>query len=154
METQSERQGAAQALPPVPASHACQVPGLQGQEFGLRLLPVRAAGTSRWAFDGSGKLKREHSNARNATFASGKRYNADLNATYNIASRGLAALLGYIKPAFEVGAATGKSSGAAMRMPVVLADIWATARTSAVARPTSTSALLPKDAPTTAPAGA
>ena len=105
--------------------------GFKAEEFGLRLLQVSAAGTSRWAFNGSGKLERDRSNARNATFASGKRYNADLNAAYNIAARGLAALCGYIKPALGVGAATGKSTGAAMRMPVVLADIWALARTSA-----------------------
>ena len=71
-----------------------------------------------------------------------------------IAARGLAALLGYIKPTFGVGAATGRRSGAAMRMPVVLADIWALARTSGAAQPTSTSVRLQKDSPTRAPASA
>ena len=78
-----------------------------------------------------------------ATFGSGRQYNADLNAAYNIAARGLALL---IKPAaagtvaiqgaeIESPARTGKSSGRASRMPIVLADIWAyVARTSAAAR--------------------
>lgn len=100
----------------------------KAQEFGLRLLEVFARGTSRWAYDGSGKVARSKENAQLATFASGKRYNADLNGALNIAARGLALLLG-IKPK-EHSAGTGKSSGPAARMPLVLADVWAFAQTS------------------------
>jgi IS605 OrfB family transposase len=97
--------------------------GHKAQELGMRVLEVFARGTSRWAYDGSGKVSRSKDNAQLATFASGKRYNADLNGALNIAARGLAMLLG-IKPSQDPKAATGKSSGAVARMPLVLADVW------------------------------
>lgn len=90
---------------------------------------VFARGTSRWAYDGSGKVSRSKENAQLAAFASGKQYNADLNGAYNIAARGLAMLLG-IKPSLEQQAGTGKSTGPVARMPLVLADVWACAQTS------------------------
>jgi len=99
----------------------------KAQELGMRMLEVFARGTSRWAYDGSGKVTRSKENAQLATFASGKRYNADLNGALNIAGRGLAMLLG-IKPSTEQQAGTGKRSGPVARMPLVLADIWAHAR--------------------------
>ena len=68
--------------------------GLQAEEMGLRVLAVFARGTSRWAYDGSGKVKRSKENAQNATFSTGKQYNADLNGALNIAARGLAMMLG------------------------------------------------------------
>lgn len=133
---------------------------LKAQEMGARVLEVFARGTSRWAYDGSGKVLRSTRNAQLATFASGKQYNADLNGALNIAARGLAMLLG-IKPKPLQGAATGKSSGAVERMPLVLADIWAHARLSrgasnrteqraGIEKPGDGSAF---DAPTTAPLG-
>lgn len=103
----------------------------KAQEMGARVLEVFARGTSRWAYDGSGKVRRSKVNAQLATFASGKRYNADLNGALNIAARGLAMLLG-LKPSkvpSEQHAVAGKSSGPVERMPLVLADIWAHART-------------------------
>jgi hypothetical protein len=39
------------------------------------------------AFDGSGVVKRGKANYELATFKSGKQYNCDLNATYNIAAK-------------------------------------------------------------------
>ena len=107
----------------------------KAQEMGARVLEVFARGTSRWAYDGSGKVRRSKENAQLATFTSGKRYNADLNGALNIAARGLAMLLG-LKPSkssAEQQAVTGKSSGPVERMPLVLADIWAHARTLGVA---------------------
>ena len=101
----------------------------QAQEMGARLLEVYARGTSRWAYDGSGKVSRSKENAQLATFTSGKKYNADLNGALNIAGRGLAMLLGIKVPSQESKAATGKSSGPATRMPLVLADVWAHAQT-------------------------
>jgi len=101
----------------------------KAQELGMRLLEVFARGTSRWAYDGSGKVTRSKENAQLATFASGKLYNADLNGALNIAGRGLAMLLG-IKPSIEQQAGAGKSSGRVERMPLVLADVWAFAQTS------------------------
>lgn len=84
---------------------------------------LAARRTSRWAYDGSGKVQRSKDNAQLATFATGKQYNADLNGALNIAARGLAMLLG-IQPRKNEQAATGKSSGAVARMPLVLADVW------------------------------
>lgn len=58
----------------------------KAHEFGLRYSKVLARGTSMYAFDGSGIVERS---ARKdiATFSTGKRYHADLSASYNIASR-------------------------------------------------------------------
>ncbi len=100
---------------------------LKAEELGLRVLAVYARGTSRYAYDGSGKVMRSRENAQLATFATGKQYNADLNGALNIAARGLAMLLG-IEPRQEIKAGTGKSSGPATRMPLVLADVWAHAK--------------------------
>ena len=98
----------------------------------MRVLAVYARGTSRWAYDGSGKVKRSKENAQLATFQSGKQYNADLNGALNIAARGLAMLLGIKPPRLTAPgspgneqAGTGKSSGPVERMPLVLADVWA-----------------------------
>jgi IS605 OrfB family transposase len=99
----------------------------KAQEMGERVLEVYARGTSRWAYDGSGKVVRSKHNAQLATFASGKKYNADLNGALNIAARGLAILLG-IKPGNEQQAGAGKSPGPVERMPLVLANIWAHAK--------------------------
>jgi putative transposase len=96
----------------------------KAQELGARLLEIYARGTSRWAYDGSGKVTRSQENAQLAKFSSGKRYNAELNGALNIAARGLAMLLG-VKPKEQQKAVTGERSGAAARMPLVLADIWA-----------------------------
>ena len=125
------------------------------EERGLRLLSVYARGTSYYAYDGSGPVKRDKTNACLATFSNGRRYNADLNGAQNIAARGLAILLG-LKPHKEVSGVvrkgspgrTGKSSGRPTRIPLVLADIWAHARMSAGHSVTATGVSL--DAPTTA----
>ena len=110
--------------------------GFKAQELGMRMLEVYARGTSRYAYDGSGIVIRSTKNTQLATFTSGKQYNADLNGASNIAARGLAMLFG-IKSAAELleeaeakktKAETGQSSGPAVRVPLVLADIWAHAK--------------------------
>ncbi len=53
---------------------------------GLRISRVLARGTSKYAFDGSGEVVRTPRKDL-CTFASGKRYHADLNASYNIGAR-------------------------------------------------------------------
>ena len=95
---------------------------LRAEELGLRMLEVFAGGTSRWAYDGSGKLVRDPKNAQLATFATGKQYNADLNAANNIAARGLAVLHKIKNPR------PAKAPGGGVRMPLVLADVWAYVR--------------------------
>ena len=54
---------------------------------GIRISRVCAWGTSRLAFDGSGEEERDNDNYSLCTFKSGKRYNCDLSASYNIGAR-------------------------------------------------------------------
>ena len=54
---------------------------------GIRVNRVNCKNTSLLAFDGSGKVLRSTRNASLCTFATGKQYNCDLNATYNIGAR-------------------------------------------------------------------
>lgn len=54
---------------------------------GIRVFIVNPRGTSMFAYDGSGPVKRDEHNYSLCTFASGKRYNCDLSASYNIAAR-------------------------------------------------------------------
>ena len=53
----------------------------------IRISRICAWGTSKLAFDGSGTLKRNEANHALATFVSGKQYNCDLSASYNIGAR-------------------------------------------------------------------
>ena len=114
---------------------------LRAEELGLRMLVVFAGGTSRWAYDGSGKLVRDPKNAQLATFASGKQYNADLNGAQNIAARGLALLYGIKNPR------PAKAPGGDQRMPLVLSDVWTWVRSR---RASLTATGVSLDAPTTA----
>lgn len=54
---------------------------------GIRISHICAWGTSKLAFDGSGEVERGKNNHALCTFASGKRYNCDLSASYNIGAR-------------------------------------------------------------------
>ncbi len=54
---------------------------------GIRVRTIHAWGTSRYAFDGSGRLQRHADQAELCTFATGKQYHSDLNASYNIGAR-------------------------------------------------------------------
>ena len=61
--------------------------------LGLRISRVNAWGTSRLAFDGSGRVRRGRESEKTGgsysmcEFATGKVYNCDLNASYNIGAR-------------------------------------------------------------------
>lgn len=57
-------------------------------ECGGKTITIIAAYTSKLAYDGSGQVKRHKKNYALATFSSGKKYNCDLNGSYNIAARG------------------------------------------------------------------
>ena len=57
-------------------------------EQGGRVAFVSPWGTSAWAFDGSGKVTRPTGAHDVAVFTTGKRYDADLNAAYNIGAKG------------------------------------------------------------------
>ena len=65
----------------------------KAHRLGLRVSRVNAWGTSRYAFDGSGRVKRGKESEKTGgsysvcEFATGKVYNCDLNASYNIGAR-------------------------------------------------------------------
>ena len=54
---------------------------------GIRISRVCAWNTSKLAFDGSGEVKRDAKNYSLCTFQTGKVYNCDLSASYNIGAR-------------------------------------------------------------------
>ncbi len=54
---------------------------------GIRISRVSARNTSRLAFDGSGEVARDEHNYSLCTFQTGKQYNCDLSASYNIGAR-------------------------------------------------------------------
>lgn len=54
---------------------------------GIRISHICAWGTSKLAFDGSGEVVRDETNRALCTVPSGKRYNCDLSASYNIGAR-------------------------------------------------------------------
>ena len=53
----------------------------------MRISRIRAWNTSRLAYDGSGAVTRDRENHSLCTFQTGKRYNCDLSASYNIGAR-------------------------------------------------------------------
>lgn len=59
----------------------------KAHRLGMRISTVCAWNTSALAFDDSGKVIRDKDNYSMCTFQTGKRYNCDLNASYNIGAR-------------------------------------------------------------------
>jgi IS605 OrfB family transposase len=92
-------------------------------EVGGKVELVYPRGTSSWADDGSGQLKRSKANYALATFQNRKRYNADLNGSSNLAARYWAYKL---KLAYRNGRQllSSKSSGSKSRMPITLSHLW------------------------------
>lgn len=114
---------------------------VSAEERDMHVAFVHARGTSSWAYDGSGKVRRAKHNHALATFASGKRYNCDLSAACNIGARHIerSARLAATKAVAEIQepavrnpgwAARGKRTAglpattAAPRMPVTLSTLW------------------------------
>ena len=56
-------------------------------ELGGKIVFVNPKYTSAYAYDGSGKVRRDPTNYSLCRFKTGKRYHSDLNASYNIAAR-------------------------------------------------------------------
>ncbi len=54
---------------------------------GMRISRICPWGTSSLAYDGSGRLERDNRNHSVSTFRTGKKYNCDLSASYNIGAR-------------------------------------------------------------------
>ena len=61
-----------------------------GQEYGIKIVAVYARGTSSFAYDGTGAVKRNKRNYAISKFQTGKIYSADLSASYNIVARYIA----------------------------------------------------------------
>lgn len=59
----------------------------KAHRLGMRISHVNAYNTSRLAYDGSGLVKRSKENYSICTFQTGKIYNCDLSASYNIGAR-------------------------------------------------------------------
>ena len=95
----------------------------KSQEAGLRVIIIYARGTSSNAYDGSGKIKRDKDNYANALFANGKRYNSDLNASYNIAARAIFKL--YYPSLCKQQWSLGKPNACPTTgSPLVLSSLW------------------------------
>ena len=84
------------------------------REYGGRYANVSPYNTSKFAFDGSGVVKRDKSNYSICTFRSGKTYNSDLNASYNIASKY------FLRDSDVSKVKTDKNSVLSPRMPATL----------------------------------
>jgi IS605 OrfB family transposase len=89
-------------------------------EHGGKTIDVVAAYTSKLAYDNSGTVKRDSKNYALATFANGRKYNADLNGASNIAARGIIKLI-------RRNGNQSRSSKSSRREPrswVTLWDVW------------------------------
>ena len=93
------------------------------EEVGGKVELVYARGTSSWAYDGSGKLKRSAKKYSVATFKSGKIYNCDLSAAANIAARYWAYRLKLTRRK-DGRLSKGKRPVDKSRMPITLSDLW------------------------------
>ncbi len=99
----------------------------QWTELGVKIVFVNPKYTSAYAYDGSGKVKRDKVNYSLCRFKTGKRYHSDLNASYNIAARyWYAVIMGdnSYSRVFE-----GKSSLGTQRTPVTLGTLRCMAAT-------------------------
>ncbi|NEQ62572.1 MAG: transposase [Moorea sp. SIO4A1] len=95
-------------------------------ESGGKIHDVVARGTSSNAYDGSGTVWRDRKNYALARFSNGKRYNADLSASYNIAARAIQELT-------RRNDSENRSSKSSTRLPrsrAVLCDLWVTSNDS------------------------
>ena len=82
---------------------------------GIRVFRINPKGTSMYAYDGSGQVVRDANNYSLCTFASGKRYNADLSASYNIGARYFLRALHKSIPATEWSELEAKVPGLSKR---------------------------------------
>jgi IS605 OrfB family transposase len=93
------------------------------KELGGKIESVYPRGTSSWAYDGSGKVKRDKFQYELCTFKNGKQFNADLNGAYNIAARYWAKTK-KLSGRNRHQSIPSKSSRVESRMPTVLSDLW------------------------------
>lgn len=110
----------------------CKIVELTNQrwsELGGKVIFVNPKYTSAYAFDGSGKVKRSKINYSLCSFTTGKNYNSDLNASYNIGARYWYSIIVQDKHFSRVYARSagfanvGKSSNDTLRTPVTLGTL-------------------------------
>lgn len=90
-------------------------------ELGGKVVFINPKYTSAYAFDGSGKVRRSKINYSLCHFTTGKNYNADLNASYNIGARYWYSVIVGDKHFSRVF--VGKSSNGTLRTPVTLGTL-------------------------------
>lgn len=93
---------------------------MKWREAGGKVIDVVAAYTSKLAYDGSGIVKRSAKNYALAVFPNGRRYQADLNGSLNIAARGILKLT-CRKDSED---RSSKRSGRSPRSWACLCDLW------------------------------
>lgn len=82
---------------------------MKWSELGGKVEYVYARGTSSNAYDGSGKVRREKKRYEIAVFKTGKIYNCDLSASYNIGARFIIKLMGGNDPQDKLGKSSSLS---------------------------------------------
>lgn len=90
-------------------------------ELGGKMIFVNPKYTSAYAYDGSGRVRRDQTNYSLCRFKTGKKYHSDLNASYNIAARyWYAVIMGdnCYSRVFD-----SKSSDGTSRTPIVLGTL-------------------------------
>ena len=96
----------------------------RAHRLGLRISRICAWNTSRLAYDGSGRLKRDEHNRALAAFTTGKQYNADLNAAYNIGARYFVRELQKPLPETERSRLQAEVPDAGRRTCAVMQTLW------------------------------
>ena len=89
----------------------------------MRISRICAWNTSRLAYDGSGAVTRDRENHSLCTFQTGKRYNCDLSASYNIGARYFIRELLKLLPATERSLLEAKVPPVKRRTSCVYADL-------------------------------
>ncbi|WP_243152004.1 transposase [Blautia wexlerae] len=97
--------------------------GHQAHRKGMRVSRICAWNTSRLAYDGSGAVIRDWENHSLCTFQTGKRYNCDLSASYNIGARYFVRELLKPLPATERSLLEAKVPPVKRRTSCVYADL-------------------------------
>ena len=95
----------------------------QAHRKGMRVSRVCAWNTSRLAYDGSGRVSRDPENHSLCIFQTGKRYNCDLSASYNIGARYFIRELLKPLPATERSLLEAKVPSVKRRTSCVYADL-------------------------------
>ena len=95
----------------------------QAYRKGMRVSRICAWNTSRLAYDGSGAVTRDWENHSLCTFQTGKRYNCDLSASYNIGARYFIRELLKPLPATERSLLEAKVPSVKRRTSCVYADL-------------------------------